>query len=96
MGPGRKDDDGKNRLDLIPPEAILAIGEVMSHGAKVYSPNNWQKVENFNNRYYAAALRHLLTWRDGEDVDKESNLHHLKHALCNLTFLVWGIDNETK
>ena len=27
---GRKDDGGKNRLDLIPPEVILALGQVMT------------------------------------------------------------------
>lgn len=39
---GRKDDGGKNRLDLIPPEVILALGQVMTYGAGKYGANNWQ------------------------------------------------------
>lgn len=31
---GKKDDGGKNRLDLIPPSVILALGRVMTYGAK--------------------------------------------------------------
>ena len=39
---GRKDDGGKNRLDLIPPQVILALGQVMTYGAGKYGANNWQ------------------------------------------------------
>lgn len=83
---GIKHDQDKNRLDLIPPSAILAIGEVMTYGARKYGENNWQGVEA--KRYYAAALRHLMAWRRGEGQDRESGIPHLKHALCNLAFLV--------
>lgn len=51
---GRKDDNGKNRLDLIPPEVILALGQVMTYGAGKYGANNWQGVET--DRYYAAPV----------------------------------------
>lgn len=39
--PGIKYDAGKPRLDLLPPKAILAIGEVMTYGAAKYGANNW-------------------------------------------------------
>ena len=55
---GRKDDNGKNRLDLIPPEVILALGQVMTYGAGKYGANNWQGVET--DRYYAALLLRRL------------------------------------
>ena len=85
---GRKNDQGKNRLDLIEPEFIEGIGEVLTFGTAKYEPNNWQNVEDAEDRYYAAALRHLMAWRRGEVVDEESGLSHLKHAATNLMFLL--------
>ena len=84
---GRKDDKEKNRLDLVEPEFIEGIGEVLTFGANKYEPNNWQKVEDAEDRYYAAALRHLIAWRKGEKTDPESGLSHLDHAACNIMFL---------
>ena len=85
--PGRKDDQDKNRLDLIEPEFIEGVGKVLTFGAKKYEENSWQKVENAENRYYAAAMRHLLAWRRGEKIDPESGLSHLDHVACNIMFL---------
>ena len=86
--PGRKNDQGKNRLDLIEPQFIEGVGEVLTFGAQKYEPNNWQNVEDPEDRYYAAALRHLMAWRKGETTDEESGLSHLKHAATNLMFLL--------
>ena len=85
---GRKDDAKKNRLDLIEPEFIEAVGEVLTYGAEKYEPNSWQKVEDAENRYYAAALRHLMAYRKGEKVDSESGISHLKHVATNIMFLL--------
>ena len=84
---GRKDDQEKNRLDLIEPEFIEGVGKVLTFGANKYEPNNWQKVEDAEDRYYAAALRHLIAWRKGEKTDPESGLSHLDHVACNIMFL---------
>ena len=84
---GRKDDQEKNRLDLIEPEFIEGVGKVLTFGADKYEPNNWQKVEDAENRYYAAAMRHLMAWRKGEKTDPESGLSHLYHVACNIMFL---------
>lgn len=86
---GRKDDQDKLRYDLIPPEPIKELAAVLTFGAKKYAPNNWQKVPEARARYYAAMMRHLEAWRMGEIHDDESDLRHLAHALCCLTFLLW-------
>jgi hypothetical protein len=86
---GKKYDSEKIRLDLVPPEAIEAIGEVLTFGAKKYGDNTWQKLPDFKPRYYAALMRHMLAWMRDEKADKESGLSHLKHAITNLAFLVW-------
>lgn len=83
-----KDDQEKVRLDLVEPDFIEGIGEVLTFGAKKYTANSWQDVEDAENRYYAAALRHLMAYRKGETADEESGLSHLKHVACNLMFLL--------
>ena len=85
---GKKNDEGKNRLDLIEPQFIEAVGKVLTFGAEQYGANNWQKVENAEDRYYAAALRHLLAWRLGEKTDVESGHSHLAHVAVNMMFLL--------
>ena len=85
---GVKNDKGKNRLDLIEPEFIEAVGNVLTFGAEEYGPNNWQQVEDAENRYYAAAMRHLIAYRKGEKTDHESKLSHLAHVATNMMFLL--------
>jgi hypothetical protein len=60
---------------------------VLTYGAAKYGAENWRKVQDGRNRYYAAALRHLLAWREGELTDQESGLDHISHAMTNLVFL---------
>lgn len=92
---GLKFDNDKLRYDLIPPEVIEELAKVLTHGAAKYAPNNWKKVEPFNDRYYAALMRHLEAWRQGEQLDKDSGLHHLSHVITNVAFLLWK-DLQTK
>ena len=48
--------------------------------------HNWCKGMDYS-RAYAAAQRHLLAWQSGVDIDDESGLSHLSHALANISFL---------
>jgi hypothetical protein len=84
---GVKHDAGKLRLDLIPPEILRALGEVLTHGADKYTDRNWERGIALD-RVYAALLRHLLAWREGEAIDAESGLPHLAHALTNAGMLL--------
>lgn len=86
MKAGKKYDQGKLMLNLLPPEAIRAMGEVMTYGAVKYGPDQWRGVEI--ERYEAALLRHLLAFKEGQKTDPESGLHHLKHMLTNAAFMV--------
>lgn len=86
---GVKYDRDKPRLDLVPPEVVIALGTVLTYGAAKYADNNWRKNNGMRwGRVYAAMQRHLLAWHGGEDVDPESGLPHLNHALTNLAFLI--------
>jgi len=91
---GAKFDGDKNRWDLLPIEEIERIVEILTSGAKKYAPNNWQRVPDGTERYYAALLRHLVAWRKGEKNDPESGKSHLAHLGCCLVFLMWLDNNE--
>lgn len=82
-----KFDTDKLRYDLVPPSAFKALAEVLTYGARKYKPNNWQNCPD-PSRYTAALYRHLEAWRSGEQCDSESGLHHLKHAITNIAFLL--------
>ena len=85
---GTKFDTGKLRWDLLPIEQIESVVKVITDGAKVYGDNNWKEVENAKERYFAALMRHIVKWRKGEILDKDTKSPHLAHALCNLIFLL--------
>lgn len=88
---GVKFDDGKLRMDLITPEMLESMAEVLTMGSKKYGDRNWEQGID-PDRLYAACMRHLNTWRKGTDLDDESGLHHVKHAMVNLGMLVTFIE----
>lgn len=87
MTEGRKDDAGKARIELWPPEAITALAEIMTFGAAKYGDRNWEKGMAWG-RLYGAAMRHLWAWWKGEEADPESGRSHLYHAGCCIVFLI--------
>jgi hypothetical protein len=86
---GRKHDQAKPRWDLLPVGPVLDIVRVLTFGAGKYADDNWQHVPDARRRYYAAAMRHLTAWWDGERTDEETGISHLAHAGCCLLFLAW-------
>lgn len=74
-------------MDLVPPEVLFALGEVLTFGAAKYSERNWEKGMAWG-RPFAALMRHMWAWWMGEKFDPETGFSHLHHALCCLAFLV--------
>ena len=83
---GVKYDGEKPRMHLLPPKAILEVGKVLTFGANKYDEENWRKLEDLQNRYSSAALRHIFAHNDGSILDDDSGLSHLAHAICCLLF----------
>lgn len=86
---GVKYDSNKPRMDLLVngmPRAVIEVCKVLSYGALKYDDHNWRKVEEANNRYLAASMRHEFAAAKGEDIDDESGLHHLAHKICSDLF----------
>lgn len=86
---GIKHDGEKIRMDLLPFEALEAVAEVLTFGARKYSDNGWQTIENGDARYRAAMLRHLAARERGEARDAESGLLHAAHVATNALFILW-------
>jgi hypothetical protein len=84
---GRKLDDGKDPWHLLPTDAVRGIVRVLAFGAVKYSPRNWEKGMDWS-RCYAAAIRHLTAWWEGETRDPETGFSHLWHAGCCVLFLI--------
>lgn len=89
---GHKEKQGKSRVDLVMPEMIEALADGFAYGADKYGEYDWVKGLDYLD-LYAATMRHLLQWRKGVDLDEESGLHHIKHAMCNLGMLITLIEN---
>ena len=90
-GFGLKLDDGKLRYDLLPFSVMDELVKILTFGAAKYGDNNWQNIDGFDKRYFAAAMRHLSSYAQGEIRDKESGELHLSHALTNIMFLIWKL-----
>ena len=89
MSEGRKKDADKLRFDLILPEFEEAMAHVLTHGAKEYGANNWQKVDDAKARYTGALQRHLNQWRKGYMYDLDSDCNNLAQIAVNAMFLYW-------
>lgn len=85
--PGKKFDAGKARMDLLAPELLYGVADVLAFGATKYGARNWEAGMTWG-RCFAAAMRHLWAWWRGEKFDPETGLPHLAHAACCLMFLL--------
>lgn len=72
----------KPDLSVVPPAAMLHLASAMMDGARKYGPFNWRDNAVLGRVYVAAAMRHLMQYLDGEDIDPTSGVHHLGHAMA--------------
>lgn len=86
---GARKEQKIQRFDLIPVEPLTKLAEHYGKGASKYEDRNWEKGYPWS-KSYAALLRHLTAWWDGEDVDEESGSSHMTavawHAFALMFF----------
>lgn len=76
------------RMDLIPPENLLLLGECLGYGAGRYGEGNWQKIAEKDNLNHA--LIHILKWLLGDRSEP-----HLVNAIARTNFALWhAIQNQ--
>lgn len=91
-----KKDDNKYDPSMLTLEMVELVSRVRMFGAKKYARNNF-KITGFKyTRSCAAALRHIFAFLNGEDLDPESGLSHIGHAICSLEHLVYDLKNHTE
>lgn len=87
----KKFDKEKPDLSLIPKEALDGMAKVLMFGAEKYGRYNW--LEGFDwHRLISAPMRHITEFNDGEDLDPESGLLHIYHAMCGLAMLAVHVE----
>jgi hypothetical protein len=79
--------EGKVGLHRLPWDALEDVARVLDYGAKKYGHGNWQKGTSWM-EFAGSAMRHFTSWLGGTDIDAESGLPHLAHAVTNLLFLL--------
>ncbi len=72
----------------LPPVAVLHAAHALMVGATRYGPYNWRDKAVRASIYVDACERHLNAWLDGEEVAKDSDVHHLGHAIACLAILL--------
>lgn len=86
LGNGLRYNEGKQRYDLVHPDALSGLVDVLTVGAKKYAERNWENGMKWSN-VIASMKRHLAAIEKGEDYDKESLLLHADHIQANAHFL---------
>lgn len=78
---GGKQSDCPYAFDLIPPEAMFMLAQVLGYGAKRYAPNNWRLIPR--HEHLRHMLTHIFAYMAGDTQDD-----HLGHAMCRMAMLV--------
>lgn len=85
-----KDAIGSDKIPLhLWPESASILGSLaFLDGALKYGRSNYRAIGVRSSIYYDACRRHITRWFEGEDIDKDSGLPHLSHALACLAIIV--------
>lgn len=71
------------RYDLLPVLPLDLLAELYGNGAAKYAAHNWRRGYDWS-LSYAAAMRHLTRFWNGEDIDPEMGLPHVTCATFHL------------
>lgn len=85
-----KDIIGSGKLPIhLWPTTATALGCLgLLDGLLKYGRSNYRAIGVRASIYYDAARRHLDAWFEGEDIDPDSGLPHLAHALACIAIIV--------
>lgn len=88
-------DDGKPPLACLPWAGLREVAMVQLYGKRKYK-DWWNYKKGLEaTRQASCAIRHIATWMDRDEFDKESGENHLAHAVCRLLFLLENIHDGT-
>ena len=87
---GLKDDykDNKPQWHLLDLNMLEGVVRLLMFGLEKYGVrDSWKYLENGEDRWYSACIRHLNAHQSGEELDSESKQMHIDAAILNLIFL---------
>lgn len=77
----------KVQLNLVPAASKIYQAWAMEDGAIKYGPYNWRGKKVIASIYYAALMRHMDSWFDGEEL-ADSGIPHLAHAIACIGIII--------
>lgn len=96
---GLRYDEGKDKFELLPPEAELALAHHYTVGALKYADRNWELGMDWT-KPFACIRRHAWKWFRGEEYDDETGSHHMICIMWNAaaiyTYFVRGVGKDTR
>lgn len=75
-------------LHLLPPVGAIYGAMACREGGIKYGPYNWREKPISLTEYTAAMERHLKAYRDGEDIDPKSQIHHLGKIIATASIML--------
>jgi len=75
------------RFDLVPVAPLEEVAKAFGRGTGKYAERNWEAGYAWG-LSYAAAMRHMAAFWDGESFDTEMGSHHLAAAVFHLFALM--------
>lgn len=84
---------GKTAWSLIDYPSIEPMAKVLMYGCEKYDRDNWKKGLTVTS-VIDSLMRHIVAFKQGETLDEESGLPHIGHAMCNLMFMQYYLDNK--
>lgn len=94
MTTGIKNDSDKRQwwyMDSFWPY-LEEVVDVLTYGDTKYPAEdgaNWKRLPDAEKRFKDALLRHLVAYRGGEKLDKETGKSHLAHLITNALILMY-------
>lgn len=78
----------------VPMQVLWEVGVGMLEGTLKYGRHNYRGAGVRASVYIDAAMGHIQSWVEGEDVDKDSDLSHITKAICSLFVLRDAMMND--
>lgn len=91
-----KDNFAVNKVpySVLPISVLNEVAVGMYEGSLKYGSHNYREAGVDARVYFNATLRHLFSWFEGEDIDPDSDIHHISKAITSLMVLKDGIDQN--
>jgi hypothetical protein len=86
----------KASMSYVPSGPLMELALGMQEGGYKYGRHNFRTIGVRASVYYDAAMRHLMAWWEGEDLDPHSGagLHHISKCIASLVVLRDAMVND--